>query len=73
MKKAMAGRPNQGFEIPDGIEFADVDHDNGKLATPRCPHVVHEAFLAGTAPRETCDIHGNLLNKLAHFFSGWIR
>jgi penicillin-binding protein 1B len=73
MKKAMAGRPNEAFEIPDGIEFADVDADNGKLATPRCPKVVHEAFLAGTEPRETCDIHGNFLNKLTRFFTGWIR
>jgi len=72
MKKAMAGRPNEGFEIPDGITFADVDHDNGKLATPRCPRVVHEAFLAGTEPTAICDVHSGLLNRLAHLF-GWGR
>ena len=72
MKKAMAGRPNEAFEIPDGITFADVDYDNGKLATPRCPKVVHEAFLAGTEPTASCDVHANLLNRLGHFF-GWIR
>ncbi len=67
MKKAMAGRPNEAFEIPDGITFADVDHDNGKLATPRCPKVVHEAFLAGTEPTETCDVHATLLGKFDPF------
>jgi len=72
MKKAMAGRPNEAFEIPEGVEFADVDHDNGKLATPRCPRVVHEAFLAGTEPRDSCDVHGDFASRLAHFFSRWI-
>ena len=72
MKKAMAGRPNEAFEIPDGITFADVDHDNGKLATPRCPRVVHEAFLAGTEPTTICDVHSNFLNRLGHLF-GLIR
>ena len=73
MKKAMAGLPNEAFEVPTGITFADVDHDNGKLATPRCPRVVHEAFLSGTEPHDLCDIHATLLNKLAHFFTGWIK
>jgi penicillin-binding protein 1B len=68
MKKAMAARPNEGFEIPDGITFADVDHDNGKLATPRCPKVVHEAFLTGTEPTTLCDVHSSFLNRLAHLF-----
>ncbi|HEY6358213.1 MAG TPA: PBP1A family penicillin-binding protein, partial [Vicinamibacterales bacterium] len=72
MKKAMAGRPNEAFEIPDGITFADIDYDNGKLATPRCPKVVHEAFLAGTEPTAICDVHSNLFNRLEHVF-GWIR
>jgi penicillin-binding protein 1B len=73
MKKAMAGQRNEAFEVPSGITFADVDHDNGKIATPRCPRVVHEAFLSGTEPHELCDIHATLLNKLAHFFTGWIK
>jgi penicillin-binding protein 1B len=72
MKKAMAGRPNEAFEIPDGISFADVDHDNGKLATPRCPRIVHEAFLVGTEPKDSCDIHADFLSKLAHLFTRWI-
>jgi len=72
MKKAMAGRPNEAFEIPDGITFADIDYDNGKLATPRCPKVMHEAFLAGTEPTAICDVHSNFLDRLGHLF-GWIR
>lgn len=73
MKKAMAGRPNEAFDIPDGISFADVDQDNGKLATPRCPRVVHMAFLAGTEPREVCDVHGSFFEKLANRVKNLIR
>jgi membrane carboxypeptidase/penicillin-binding protein len=60
MKRALAGRPNATFPPPDGVEFADIDKANGKLATPMCPAVVHEAFLPGTEPKEYCDIHGAL-------------
>jgi penicillin-binding protein 1B len=58
MKRALAGRPNQAFEIPDGITFADIDRENGKLARPECPDVLREAFLAGTEPKQLCDVHG---------------
>ena len=57
MMRALAGRPNVSFEPPDGIGWADIDPLNGKAATPNCPKVVHEAFLAGTAPTEVCDLH----------------
>jgi penicillin-binding protein 1B len=73
MKKAMAGRPNEAFEIPDGVTFVDIDKDTGKLATPRCPHVMREAFLAGTEPHDTCDVHLSVLGKIGHSLFGWIR
>lgn len=57
MLRALAGRPNIPFEAPDGISFVDIDRDTGKLAVAGCPRVFHEAFLAGTEPTETCDLH----------------
>ena len=57
MARALAGHANQAFDVPDGIVFVDIDKDTGKLATPACPKVFREAFLAGTEPTETCDIH----------------
>ena len=57
MMRALAGRPNQPFTPPDGITWANIDPLNGKAATPSCPKVVNEAFLSGTEPSETCDLH----------------
>jgi penicillin-binding protein 1B len=57
MMRALAGRPDVSFEAPEGISFVDIDPLNGKLATPRCPKVVHESFLVGTEPTAVCDLH----------------
>ncbi|NUR53962.1 MAG: PBP1A family penicillin-binding protein [Acidobacteria bacterium] len=57
MSRALAGRGNVSFEAPEGISFAEIDRDTGKLATPSCPRVYREAFLTGTEPTETCPVH----------------
>jgi penicillin-binding protein 1B len=57
MKAATAGRPSVPFEVPDGITFAEIDRDTGKLALPTCPRTMTESFLAGTEPRDYCEIH----------------
>lgn len=57
MMKALAGRPNVGFEAPDGVTFVEIDRDTGQIATPICPRVTVEAFLAGTEPLASCEIH----------------
>jgi penicillin-binding protein 1B len=57
MIKALAGRPNVGFEAPAGVSFVEVDRDTGQIATPICPRVTVEAFLAGTEPLKACEIH----------------
>ncbi len=57
MARALAGHTSQAFDVPDGIVFVDIDKDTGKLATPACPNVFREAFLAGTEPTEPCPIH----------------
>jgi penicillin-binding protein 1B len=57
MMKALAGRANVPFEPPAGVSFVEIDRDTGKLATPTCPRVTTEAFLAGTEPLEVCELH----------------
>ena len=57
MTRALAGHANMPFEPPEGIVFVDIDRDTGKLATPGCPRVFHESFLAGTEPTELCPLH----------------
>ena len=57
MTRALAGRGDISFEATDGITFAEIDRDTGKLATPSCPRTYHEAFLAGTEPTELCALH----------------
>ena len=57
MLGALAGHASVPFEVPEGITFADIDRDTGKLAVPGCPRVFHEAFLVGTEPLESCELH----------------
>ena len=57
MTRALAGRPGDEFDVPEGISFVDIDAATGKLAQPSCPRVIHEAFVAGTEPTQSCDLH----------------
>jgi penicillin-binding protein 1B len=57
MKSATAGRPSVEFEVPEGITFAEIDRDTGKLALPGCPRTMTESFLSGTEPTEYCELH----------------
>jgi penicillin-binding protein 1B len=57
MQRALAGMPSTTFEPPDGITFAEIDRDTGKLATYACPRTFREAFIQGTEPLEICDLH----------------
>ena len=57
MKRALTGHPNVEFTVPDGITFAQIDSDTGRLAQPNCPHVASEAFLSGTEPTQLCELH----------------
>jgi penicillin-binding protein 1B len=57
MARALAGHPSQSFDVPQGIVFVDIDKDTGKLATPYCPNVFREAFIAGTEPTDMCTVH----------------
>jgi penicillin-binding protein 1B len=76
MKRATAGRGSRAFSVPDGIAYAEIDKATGKLATPGCPKVINQAFLAGTEPEEFCPLHGGqpggkvggLLRRLSAIF-----
>ncbi len=57
MKRATAGRPDKAFSVPEGLVFVDIDKETGKLATPNCPKIIRESFLAGTEPTEYCPLH----------------
>jgi membrane carboxypeptidase/penicillin-binding protein len=57
MTRALAGHPSTSFEPPDGVSYVDIDRDTGRLATPDCPRVFREVFLAGTEPTELCELH----------------
>jgi penicillin-binding protein 1B len=47
------------FQPPDGVVTADIDEETGELATPNCPRVRSEVFIAGSQPLQICHIHGN--------------
>jgi penicillin-binding protein 1B len=60
MKGAQAGTHGEKFDPPaSNVIFVDVDRQTGLLATPACPDVISEAFVAGTEPREYCAIHSH--------------
>lgn len=58
MARALAGRGNTSFAVPEGVSFLDIDRDTGKVAAPGCPRVFREAFLMGTEPTDICQLHG---------------
>ncbi len=57
MKTAHDTLPLEDFEIPDGITFANICLESGKLATDRCTEIANEVFRVEDVPQETCPIH----------------
>ena len=57
MKRALAGRASVPFEVPDGITFVDIDARDRQARDAGCPKRLREAFIAGTEPREVCELH----------------
>jgi penicillin-binding protein 1A len=53
MRRALAGRPNRDFPVPDGIVFARVDRQTGMLASAGSEDAYLQAFAEGTAPTQT--------------------
>ena len=59
MQRALAGRADQRFEVPENISQVDIDRDTGATAISGCLRVFSESFLAGTEPAEVCEVHGS--------------
>ncbi len=57
MKTAHDTLPLADFEIPDGITFANICLESGKLATDRCTEIAREVFRVEDVPQETCPMH----------------
>jgi penicillin-binding protein 1B len=57
MQRALAGRGDRSFEVPDNVHFVDIDRDTGATALPGCLRVYSEAFLSGSEPHELCEVH----------------
>ena len=51
-------RDTKPFRAPDGIVTIDVDPLSGMPATPQCPNVRPEVYIAGTQPVGLCALHG---------------
>jgi penicillin-binding protein 1B len=55
------------FRPPDGVDIVAIDRASKLLSDASCPDSFNAAFLAGTAPTETCDHpaeHRSLLQRL---------
>ena len=55
MMQAHEGLPTQNFPVPEGIVFANIDNETGKLASTSSTDVVRQAFLEGSEPQEISD------------------
>jgi hypothetical protein len=61
MKRALNFREygdTKPFAAPDGIVTIDIDPLSGMPATPACPKVRSEVYIAGTQPVGLCPLHG---------------
>jgi 1A family penicillin-binding protein len=57
MEEALADTPVHEFAVPDGLVTVDICPISGKLHTDKCPAARKEIFVAGTEPKEPCDMH----------------
>jgi penicillin-binding protein 1C len=73
MMRAMAGLSPAPLLDRRRFEHARICPLSGALAGPACPAALDEVFLPGTAPRETCPMHGPAGLALGPEFSGWAR
>lgn len=67
MRPALEAYAFQGFTVPSGVLFSDIDLDTGKLANRFCPRVGKEVFVVGTEP-EPCAEHGGLGDRVKEWW-----
>jgi 1A family penicillin-binding protein len=64
MRKAVASKPAVDFTKPDTVVSVAIDPATGQLATPGCPTVRDEFYVAGTEPSEYCIKHGGVVQPV---------
>jgi membrane peptidoglycan carboxypeptidase len=57
MEEALADTPVHEFAVPEGLVTVEICPVSGKLHTDKCPPGRKEIFVAGTEPKDPCDIH----------------
>jgi penicillin-binding protein 1B len=57
MKALYPASGPRALAVPPGVVTAVIDPASGYLATSACPEQFTEAFIEGTAPKETCPLH----------------
>jgi membrane carboxypeptidase/penicillin-binding protein PbpC len=57
MEEVLEARPAKEFIEPEGLTHVEVCALSGQLPNPYCPHRRTELFIAGTEPKETCQMH----------------
>jgi len=56
------------FSQPTGVVDVQLDKVTNRLATPNCTDDYVSAFVAGTEPRETCDVQQGMKGILSRMF-----
>ncbi len=57
MREALKGKPVKRFSVPKGVVSRSICNLSNKLANEYCTDVRKEIYIAGTEPREICDVH----------------
>jgi penicillin-binding protein 1B len=60
----------KAFPQPSGVVDVQLDKVTNRLATPNCTDDYVSAFVAGTEPRETCDVQQGMNGVLSRMFGG---
>src|SRR5262249_13391801 len=58
MMRALAGRTNVPFELPEGVGFAEICTASGKLPGPLCPKRINESSAAETDRTQAGGVEG---------------
>jgi penicillin-binding protein 1B len=58
------------FQQPSGVVDVQLDKATNRLATPNCTDDYVSAFVAGTEPRDTCDMQAGVRGFFSRLFNG---
>jgi penicillin-binding protein 1B len=64
------------FVKPEGVDSTLIDSETLQVATPNCPSTREEVYVAGSEPRQLCEVHGGhgpataAGSFLSHIFGG---